>query len=253
MQLENFLKAHPRAVIAFSGGVDSTWLLYTAVGAGTDVCACFVQSPFQPAEAQERARALAERIGTKLFVLTMNPLEDPCICANPPERCYLCKRMIFKHLLAFAAKQGIPAVFDGTNASDNPNDRPGMKALAELGVLSPLREAGLTKLEIRRRMREAGLPDWDRPSDSCLATRVKTGQPLSLSLLQRIDRAETVMATLGFSDLRIRVDGNAARIELPDGQLERAVAGRQAILAALGAEFDMVSLNMKGRKTEELP
>lgn len=253
MQLETFFQAHPRTVIAFSGGVDSTWLLYEAVRAGADVCACFVQSPFQPAAALGRAQALAAQIGAPLSVLTLDPLEDAHIRANPPERCYLCKRMIFTRMLAFAAQREIPAVLDGTNASDDPNDRPGMRALAELGVLSPLREAGLTKTEIRRRMREAGLPGWERPSDSCLATRVKTGQALALPLLQRIDRAEAALAALGFSGLRVRVAGNAARIELPDGQLERAVAVRQALLTALGAEFDTVSLDLKGRKTEELP
>ena len=253
MQLETFFQEHPRAVVAFSGGVDSTWLLYEAVRFGTDVSACFVQSPFQPAAALGRAQALAARIGAPLSVLTLNPLEDACIRANPPERCYLCKRMIFTRLLAFAAQWGIPVVLDGTNASDNPNDRPGMRALAELGVLSPLRAAGLTKTEIRRRMREAGLPGWNRPSDSCLATRVKSGQVLELPLLQRIDRAEAAVAALGFSGLRVRVDGNAARIELPDGQLERAAASRQALLAALAADFDTVSLDLKGRNMEELP
>lgn len=253
MQLQTFFETHPRVAIAFSGGVDSTYLLYAAVRCGADVRAYFVQSPFQPAAAAGRAQALAGQIGAPLSIVTFDPLEDGQVRANPPERCYLCKRMLFTCLLECAAQQDYPLLLDGTNASDDPNDRPGMRALEELGVRSLLRECGLTKTEIRRRMREAGLPGWDRPSDSCLATRVKTGQTLEKSLLQRIDRAEAAVAALGFSCLRVRVAGNDARIELPDGQLERAAACRRALLTALAPEFDTVSLDLKGRKTEELP
>lgn len=218
MTLEEFFEEHPCAAIAFSGGVDSAYLLYSASRYAKNACAYFVKTPFQPYFELEDALRLAREIGVKLRVLCLDALGGENVRANPENRCYFCKRRIFGAIADRAAKDGFSVLLDGTNASDDASDRPGMRALAELSVLSPLRLCGLTKADIRALSREAGLFTWDKPSYSCLATRIPHETELSIPLLSRTERAEGFMTRLGFTNFRVRTRGDAALIQITDAQ-----------------------------------
>ena len=246
MQLEEFFAAHPKLAVAFSGGVDSAYLLYAAKAAGCELRAYFVKSPFQPAFELEDAGRLADELAVPLTVVELDVLADPKVAANPADRCYHCKRAIFTRLWEACRADGYGLLCDGTNASDLAGDRPGMRALAELGVRSPLRECGLTKPEIRARSKAAGLFTHQKPAYACLATRIPTGTPLTPELLGKVERAENRLFGLGFSDFRVRVFSGAARLQLPEGQFAAALERRGALLEALG-EFDGALLDLKPR------
>ena len=177
MTLEQFFQENPRCALGFSGGVDSAYLLYAGVKAGADIRPYFIKTAFQPSFELADAQKLAEGLGVEVTVLELDALADPRVAANPADRCYFCKQNLFRTLKERAIADGYPVLLDGTNASDEAGDRPGMRALAELSVRSPLRECGLTKAEIRARSREAGLFTWDKPAYACLATRVPAGRP----------------------------------------------------------------------------
>jgi len=247
MTLTEFFDRHPKAAMGFSGGVDSSYLLYAAAQCGADVRPYFIHSPFQPAFELENAKQFAAGLGLALTVLPFDVLTLPEVAANPPDRCYHCKCALFGLLKAAAEADGYDLLLDGTNASDDAGDRPGMRALQELGVRSPLRECGLTKDEIRRRSRQAGLPTWDLPAYACLATRIPTNEPLTAELLDRVERAETALRAMGFTDFRVRVFHGAARIQLPAGQLVCAAERRQDLLDALKPLFDPVLLDLTAR------
>ena len=247
MELCEFFNMYPRAALAFSGGVDSSYLLYAAVKCGADVRPYFVNSVLQPEFELRDARRLAEELGTELTVIEFDALSVPEIARNPENRCYFCKTALLSRLAHAASADGYGVILDGTNASDDAADRPGMRALEEAGVLSPLRLCGLTKAEVRRRSREAGLFTWDKPAYACLATRIPAHQPLDAETLRRVGLAEAEMREMGFSDLRVRVFGGAARLQLPEDQLERAVKMHTQIAAALGKYFSAALLDLEGR------
>ena len=249
MKLEEFLRGKS-AALAFSGGADSALLLAAAVKAGCRVQPYFVASAFQPAFEGEDAKRLCAQLGVELRVLEARPLEDERVRQNGPLRCYYCKKMIFSTLVAAAAADGFLEVWDGTNASDDAADRPGMRALAELGVQSPLRLCGLTKAEVRRKSRELGLFTAQKPAYACLATRVPTGTALDGDTLRRVERAEGALMDMGFSDLRVRVLGRLGRLQLPAGQLEEAARRHGEITGALAPWFDGVLLDLAPRKEE---
>ena len=247
-ELEQFFRSHPRAALAFSGGTDSAYLLSAARAAGADLRAYFVKTAFQPAFELADARRLAAELEVPLTVLEADILADPVVAANPPDRCYHCKKALFTRLCRQAAADGYPLVVDGTNASDDAGDRPGMRALRELGVRSPLRECGVTKAEVRRLSREAGLFTWDKPAYACLATRVPAGEAITAEKLARVEGAEGALAGLGFRDFRVRLLGECARIQLPAGQLEEAARRREEIRAALGPWFGEIVLDLRARE-----
>ena len=247
MTLNEFFAAHPKCALGFSGGVDSAYLLYAGVQAGADIRPYYIKTAFQPRFEREDARRLAKELGAELCVLDLDVLADPEIAANPPDRCYFCKRRIFSAIQAAARADGFPLVIDGTNASDDAGDRPGMRALAELGVRSPLRECGLTKVDIRRLSREAGLFTWDKPAYACLATRIPTGEAITGEILARVEGAEDALFRLGYTEFRVRVFHGAARLQLPAGQLERAVRERAVLRAALAPYFKPILLDLEER------
>lgn len=247
MELQDFFAENPRAVLAFSGGTDSAYLLWEGLRLGADIRACFADTPFQPAFEREDARRMAAALGVPLTVVPFDVLAVPGVAENPPDRCYLCKRALFTALTRRAAEEGYPLVIDGTNASDRAAERPGMRALSELGVRSPLRECGITKAEVRARSREAGLFTWRKPAYACLATRAATGERLTPALLARVEQAEDVLRALGFSDFRVRTAGGAARLELRAEDFDRAARRRAELLAALGDLFSPVSLDLRVR------
>lgn len=248
MELSDFFRENPRAALAFSGGTDSAYLLYEALQCGAEVRPYYVKTPFQPRFELDDALRLTKELGTELTVIEYDILNDGLVAANPADRCYHCKKKLFGLLLRErAANDGLSLIIDGTNASDDAGDRPGMRALGELCVRSPLRECGLTKAEIRARSKEAGLFTWNKPAYACLATRVPTGRPIERELLQRVEGAESELFALGFTDFRVRLFHEAARIQLPAAQMAAALERRGDILARLKKYFDTILLDMETR------
>ena len=247
MTLEQFFQENPRCALGFSGGVDSAYLLYAGVKAGADIRPYFIKTAFQPAFELADAKKLAAGLGVEVTVLELDALADPRVAANPADRCYYCKQNLFRTLKDRAIADGYPVLLDGTNASDEAGDRPGMRALTELSVRSPLRECGLTKAEIRARSREAGLFTWDKPAYACLATRVPAGEAITAETLARVEGAEDALFRLGYTDFRVRVFHSAARLQLPRGQMERAVREAETIQAALKPYFTPILLDLEGR------
>ena len=247
MTLEEFFTQHPRTAVAFSGGTDSALVLWAAGRYGRDVRAYYVHTVFQPAFELADAKRLAEELDVPLTVVEADVLAVPEAAANGPRRCYYCKRALFTTLWQRAREDGYTVLLDGTNASDDAGDRPGMQALRELEVRSPLRECGITKAEVRRMSKEAGLFTWDKPAYACLATRVPTGTAITKESLEKVERGENALFRLGFSDFRVRLLGDAARIQVPADQMERALALRGEINQALEADFSAVLLDLAGR------
>ncbi|HJB99196.1 MAG TPA: ATP-dependent sacrificial sulfur transferase LarE [Candidatus Flavonifractor merdavium] len=247
MTLEEFFTQHPRTAVAFSGGTDSALVLWAAGRYGREVRAYYVHTVFQPAFELADAKRLAEELNVPLTVVEADVLAVPEAAANGPRRCYYCKRALFTTLWQRARADGYTVLLDGTNASDDAGDRPGMQALRELEVRSPLRECGITKAEVRRMSREAGLFTWDKPAYACLATRVPTGTAITKEALEKVERGENALFRLGFSDFRVRLLGDAARLQVPADQMEKAIALRGEINRALEADFSAVLLDLAGR------
>jgi len=248
MLLSDYLKQYPQVAVAFSGGVDSSYLLFAAKAAGCDVRAYFIKSQFQPQFELDDAMKLADYIGVPLTIGALDVLCDPDVSENPPDRCYYCKNAILSKLWELAGADDIPVLCDGSNADDDESDRPGMRAGREHGILSPLRECGLTKADVRRLSKQAGLFTHDKPSYACLATRIPAGTAITEEMLKKIELAEGALFDLGFSDFRVRIiPPNGAKLQLPADQWDSAAARREEILAALPGDFDSVALDMKTR------
>lgn len=248
MTLEQFFSEHPKAAIAFSGGVDSAYLLYAALRCGADVRAYYVQSAFQPRFEREDALCLAHELRAPLRVLPVDVLSCPEVRSNPADRCYHCKQLIFRTIAQAAAEDGYSLLLDGTNASDEAADRPGMRALEELQVLSPLRLCGLTKPEIRRLSRRAGLFTWDKPAYACLATRIPSGRTITEHDLAVTEAAEDYLFSLGFTDFRVRLAGDgSARLQLRQEQWSLLTEHRADILQRLRQDYSAVTLDLEVR------
>ena len=247
MNLTDFFRQNPKAAVAFSGGTDSTYLLHAAKQNAEEVRAYFVRSAFQTQAEEDEAIRIAGELGAELEVLHVDVLADERITSNPPDRCYFCKRRMFEAIKTQAEADGFRVLLDGTNASDDAEDRPGVKALAELSVLSPLRLCGLMKDEIRRLSREAGLDTWDRPACACLATRIPTGTQITEQNLRNSEAAEDFLRSLGLSDFRVRLFGDAARIQVPAEQMEIITAKREQILGELKQYYSAVLLDLEER------
>ena len=248
MTLEQFFHAHPRAAVAFSGGTDSALLLWAAKTYGCDVHAYYMKTAFQPAFELADARRLAGELDVPMTVIETDILAVPGAAANGPDRCYHCKRALFSLLREAAWRDGYDLLLDGTNASDDAGDRPGMRALRELEVRSPLRECGLTKDEVRRLSREAGLFTWEKPAYACLATRIPTGTRITAGDLARVERAEDALSRLGFADFRVRLREDGARIQVTEAQMALARAKWEEILEQLKPDFTDVLLDQTPRQ-----
>ena len=247
MTLQEFFRAQPNVALAFSGGVDSAYLLYAAVTSGANVIAYYIKTPFQPQFEYDDAVKLATDLGAEMKTIHLDVLQDKNVVANPANRCYYCKKRIFSAILAAAREDGFSIVIDGTNASDDASDRPGMVALQELQVRSPLREAGLTKAEIRRLSKEAGLFTHDKPAYACLATRIPAGTRITLELLKKTEICEEYLKNMGFSDFRIRYFEGSARLQLPEAQIPALLEKRAEVLAFLKQYYPAVLLDMEVR------
>ncbi|MBR0469230.1 MAG: ATP-dependent sacrificial sulfur transferase LarE [Mogibacterium sp.] len=245
--LNDYFKENNKAAIAFSGGVDSTYLMYAAVKAGTDVKAYCVRSAFQPGFELDDAVKLAERVGCALSVIYVDVLSDEKVVSNPADRCYYCKQHIMDTICSAAEADGYMMVCDGTNASDDADDRPGFKALGEFGIRSPLRECGLTKADIRKASEEAGLPTWNKPAYACLATRIRTGERITERKLQTTEKAENILYEMGFRDFRVRMRGSDALVQIAEAQHADALAREEEIRSALSGLYDAVNIDESPR------
>ena len=248
MTLQDFFTSHPKTAIAFSGGVDSAYLLYVAKKYAEEVRAYYVKSEFQPRFELEDAVRLAQDIGTDITVLEQSVLSVPQVAENPADRCYHCKTAIITAVMKAADADGFSVLLDGTNASDDAQDRPGMRALRELSVRSPLRECGLTKQEIRRLSKAAGLFTWNKPAYACLATRISTGEEITAEKLKITETAEDYLFSLGFTDFRVRWQNGHARLQLPEDQLYLLLEKREEILTRLKKYYKSIVLDLEVRK-----
>lgn len=246
-ELCEFFEKNEKVALGFSGGVDSSYLLYAGKKCGANIQPYFVKTSFQPEFELEDAKLLAESLGVDLKIIYLDVLSDEIIANNPEDRCYYCKNLIFSNLIKAAKEDGYEVVIDGTNASDDIGDRPGIKALRELEVKSPLRAAGLTKDNIREYSKEAGLFTWDKPTYSCLATRVFTGKKITNEILEKVEKAEGRLFELGYTDFRVRVIDDMARVQVKESEMERFVKDRKKILEVLKPHFDIILLDLKGR------
>ena len=247
MRLKEFFEENGRIAIAFSGGVDSAYLLAEAVRCGAEVKAYYVKSQFQPEFEREDARRLAKEIGAELTEIEADVLSDEIVVSNPPDRCYHCKHLIMGTIIRAAETDGFEVLCDGTNASDDVSDRPGFRALGELGVRSPLRECGLTKDEIRRRARELGLDVWDKPAYACLATRIGAGERITADKLRVTEEAESKLFDMGFRDFRVRMRGKDALVQAAADQHADAVRRSDEIKKAIGDLYGDVRIDPQPR------
>lgn len=248
MELREFFLENSEAAIAFSGGVDSSYLLSQAVKYAARVKAYYVKSCFQPEFEFRDALRLAAGLGADMEMINLGEsVLDEKVASNPPDRCYHCKKKIMGAIRDAASKDGFNVILDGTNASDHAGDRPGMKALGEMNILSPLRICGLSKDEIRKLSKEEWLFTWDKPAYACLATRIPTGTDIRPELLTKVEGAETALMDMGFSDFRVRVFGGGARLQLKEPQMAKALKEREEIIKALKPFFNEILLDMEAR------
>lgn len=247
MNLVKYLTSLGNIAVALSGGVDSSYLAYATKQSGTPCKAYTVKSQFVPQFELNDAKRIAEFIDISLEIIDIDVLAHDDVTSNSDNRCYYCKHHVFTTIGEYAKRDGFTVICDGTNASDDIDDRPGMRAIAELYVKSPLRDCGLTKSVIRKLAQQANLFTWNKPSYACLATRFQAGQRITSHDLEHIELAEKYLFSLDLSDFRIRLIGNNAKIQVPENQIAIVIKNRIEILTYLKSMFDDVVLDLEVR------
>ncbi len=255
-KLKSIFKEMERALIAYSGGVDSTLVAKTAYDVlGHRTVAITAVSPSILPEELAEAQQQAKYIGIRHELIETEEMNDPNYTSNPVNRCYFCKSELHDNLKAMALERGYPYVVDGVNADDLQDYRPGIQAAKERGVRSPLAEVGIIKAEVREISQKLGLPWWDKPSQPCLSSRFPYGEEITLAKLQRVGRAEIYLRNKGYSNLRVRADGDTARIELPPEKIKEFVLTndlKQLVSAFQSLGFIYVTLDLEGYRSGKL-
>lgn len=254
--MKEIIQGYGTLLVAFSGGCDSTLLLKAAHEVlGDGAAAVTARSETYPFEEYEEAAKIARQIGVRHLTIDTSELSLKGFSSNPPDRCYFCKAELFQKLIEMARESGIQYVADGASVDDASDHRPGMRAAAELGVVSPLREARLTKKDIREISRSLGLDTWDKPSLACLASRFPYGEEITAEKLKMVDAAESFVRSLGFRQVRVRHHGAMARIEVPEEEVNRFLdrSLRESVACKLRKiGYVYVSLDLMGYRTGSL-
>lgn len=244
--LKDYFSLRHRTAVAFSGGADSSFLLHFAKRCGADVAAFYVKTEFQTERDLERALSFCRDLNVPLEVIGLNMLDVAAVAENGQDRCYHCKKAMFS---AIGKAAGNRVLIDGTNASDPRDSRPGMRALEELGVESPLRIAGIGKDMVRSLSKEAGIATWNLPSDSCLATRIRPGTAITAADLSRAEQAESKLRGLGFIDFRVRITAeDTAHLQFSEGEQGKAESSADRIADVLRGGFSRIEIDIEPRK-----